>query len=116
MKHTPGPWRTGPINYADIYGANGDLVALIPKGFDYTIPNSHLIAAAPELLEACKAQHKALDILAALLVEKDITFFPSKSAAWPAVLQALAAIRKAEGVHPETAPVPVVETLAEAKS
>lgn len=30
-KHSPLPWKTGPINYADIYGADGSLAALVPK-------------------------------------------------------------------------------------
>ena len=36
---TPGPYRVGPINYADIYGSDGELVALVPKGEDWTLPN-----------------------------------------------------------------------------
>ena len=55
MKSTPGPWRTGPINYADVYGANGELVALVPKGTENTIDDARLIACAPELLKALKA-------------------------------------------------------------
>ncbi len=47
------PWRTGPINYADVYGADGELVALVPKGPN-AVETARLIAAAPELLEALK--------------------------------------------------------------
>jgi hypothetical protein len=48
-----GPWRTGPINYADVYDADGNLVALVPKGHPHTIDNALLIASSPTLLEAC---------------------------------------------------------------
>jgi hypothetical protein len=58
--HTPGPWRVGPINYADVYGPDGEIVALVPKGFDATVANAHLIAAAPELLEALEMGRRAL--------------------------------------------------------
>jgi len=53
--------------------------------------------AAPELLEALKNLHGACDDLLAMLVARDPTFMPSKSAAWPAVVAAHAAIAKAEG-------------------
>ena len=53
--HTPGPWRLGPINYADVYGGpSGQLVALAIKYLDETVDNARLISAAPELLELCK--------------------------------------------------------------
>ncbi len=52
--HTPGPWRIGTINYADIYEPGGDVVALAIKDLDGTAANARLIAAAPELLEALK--------------------------------------------------------------
>ncbi len=50
--HTPGPWRLGPINYADVYSKDGELVALVIKGLDETAANARLIAAAPELRDA----------------------------------------------------------------
>ena len=52
---TKGPWRTGPINYADVYGSDGEIVALVPKGFDATVVNARLIAAAPELFASLEA-------------------------------------------------------------
>lgn len=56
-----------------------------------------LIDAAPYLLEACKAQHQAIDILFAKLIQLDPNFFPSKSGQpWEAVIQGNAAITKAE--------------------
>ena len=48
-----------------------------------------------ELLEACKAQHQAIDLLLAALLHADPTFRPSQSAAWPAVEQGWAVISKA---------------------
>lgn len=49
---TPGPWRLGPINYADVYGPNGEIVALMPKGYPTTVADAQLIAAAPDLYAA----------------------------------------------------------------
>lgn len=66
-KHTPGPWRTGGANRLMVY-ANGWAVA-DAKIFhphtdaDQAEANAALIAAAPDLLAACKA---ALDLLTTL--------------------------------------------------
>jgi hypothetical protein len=61
MKHTPGPWEwdngllppDGPERFADIYTVGGDIII---ASFNERIPegeaNAHLIAAAPDLLEA----------------------------------------------------------------
>jgi hypothetical protein len=57
------------------------------------------MAASPDLLKACKAQHEALDRLLARLFTIDHGWLPSESAAWPAVVEGNAAITKAEG-HP----------------
>lgn len=54
-----------------------------------------LIAASPDLLAAVKAQNVALDILLSMLIERDPSFFPSQSAAWPAVIQGQQALAKA---------------------
>ena len=64
-------------------------------------PSEHsLIAAAPELLAACKAQHEALGILFAMLIARsprNDTYSPSKSGRpWEALEQGHAAIVKAE--------------------
>ena len=50
LRLTPWPWRTSPINYADVYGADGEVVALVPKG-ETAAGNARLIAAAPDLYE-----------------------------------------------------------------
>jgi len=52
MKHTPGPWRVEPANdkrYGYIYMDGGN--TWIDESV--RIEDAHLIAAAPELLEAC---------------------------------------------------------------
>ncbi len=48
-KHTPGPWKIGALEsgQAAVDGADGSEVT----GF-ISIPDAHLIAAAPDLLEA----------------------------------------------------------------
>ena len=56
------------------------------------------IAAASDLLEACKEQHTAIDLLFARLIRLDPTFFPSKSGQpWEATVKGKEAIDKAEG-------------------
>lgn len=56
--HTPGPWRIGvpDENGWGIYkNSGGYAIAVVPIVYDYPqIANARLIAAAPELLEACK--------------------------------------------------------------
>lgn len=49
-RHTPGPWKIGALEsgQAAVDGADGSEVT----GF-ISIPDAHLIAAAPDLLAAC---------------------------------------------------------------
>ena len=72
MEHTPGPWKADEAGYGDwrweggyrgtIVAANGDTVYAGPASFaalkGKTVAqaeaNARLIAAAPELLEACQ--------------------------------------------------------------
>ncbi len=55
-----------------------------------------LHAAAPALLEACKKQRRAIDILFAQLILKDETFMPSESGQpWEALKSGNEAIEKA---------------------
>ncbi len=102
MKHTPGPWRTGPINYADVYGADAELVALIIKN-NTVCANACLIAAAPELLEACK---RALGRM----------YVHQSAATRDAVQLCAEAIAKAEGLDPGTVLASSPRTSAEATS
>ena len=59
--------------------------------------NARLIAAVPDLLAACEAQHQAIDHLFALLITLNVNFLPSKSGQpWEAIQQGKAAIAKAK--------------------
>lgn len=100
--HTPGPWiagQDGRVRYAHV---TPDLRGAMRHAGNMLLPttqaNARLIAAAPALLEACEAQHQAIDILFALLIQKDKSFYPSKSGKpWDALIQANAARAKAKG-------------------
>jgi hypothetical protein len=54
-KHTPGPWLYQPCagqhDFAVYQEENGDCVALVRK---YDEANARLMAAAPDLLAACR--------------------------------------------------------------
>ena len=84
MKHTPGPWAIGletdeNDGHGQIISPEGEHIASVSM---YPIvANARLLAAAPELLEACKAMLAADDELDYPVVVK----------------QARAAIAKAEG-------------------
>lgn len=74
-----------------ITSPNDDHVAVVPS-----LVNARLIAAAPDLLAACQAQHKAIDYLLARLITLDDSFRPTQCAeAWPAAVAGNAAIQKA---------------------
>lgn len=109
MEHTPSEWR-----YTEELDANMSMIdngEAIICGLPNPIPNelydaelkemranARLISAAPDLYEACEAQHNAIDLLFARLIELDPNFFPSKSGLpWEAVLQGNKAIAKVEG-------------------
>ncbi|MBA7587058.1 hypothetical protein ES708_29071 [subsurface metagenome] len=50
-----------------------------------------------KLLQACKAQHDAIDLLFAMLIKRDPKFFPSKSGKpWEAIKLSNEAIKAAE--------------------
>jgi len=87
-KHTPGPWRYN--GKTDVYNANGATICELYKGYQ-SIPecraNAHLIAAAPDLLEAMEG------LLAWEPRQKD----HAERLAWE---DALAAIAKAKGETP----------------
>ena len=96
MNHTPGPWTIGKyhVNAYDntIYDAKNGYKIAIVEGYTHDLKeeseaNAHLIAAAPELLEALKG----------LIGWHDC--FPMKEgeADLPVIATARAAIAKAEG-------------------
>jgi hypothetical protein len=82
-KHTPGPWhcKTVPIGRIWIQDSTTYAVAHVAKSRKESEANAHLIAAAPELLEACEMardvisgaaqpdEHEALAILDALIAK-----------------------------------------------
>jgi hypothetical protein len=81
-KHTPGPWAVEELKHryrlrCSIEATDGSLV-----GESYEEKNAHLIAAAPELLEA----------LEALVLDESKEYIPTRL--WNA---ARAAIAKAKG-------------------
>lgn len=74
--HTPAPWKTGKKNASDwykIFDANNTLIARAydpsptpnhkADGFDIEEANARLIAASPNLLEACKAAYRQLHVI-----------------------------------------------------
>jgi hypothetical protein len=102
-RHTPGPWMANwDKGHIYIETPNESVICDLGKSLNGSEginaekqANSRLIAAAPELLSACKAQHEALDTLMARLIVKDPTFRPTTSSVWPALLEGNAAIAKA---------------------
>ena len=86
-KHTPGPWRNGD-NTLDRSrghlfirgGPEGRVVADVNTamlgGAEVYEANARLIAAAPELLEACKAAHAAILQLSEYADEDDEDWAP----------------------------------------
>ena len=98
--HTPGPWRTGedghnilsaqpgerPKMLASVYHDLGGVGGLTSKEHAEAHANARLMAAAPDLLAACRAVDEWYD-----LVRQD---YPEMLAPYQAVQ---AAIAKAEG-------------------
>ena len=103
--HTPGPWSSEYKDGNDHIDINADS----RTDWDRTIAettytggdseaNARLIASAPELLEACKQQHEAIDRLFAMLIVKTQNFYPSKSGQpWEACVRGNEAIARVEG-------------------
>lgn len=96
---TKGPWTVAD-GFPSVESAAAPHLALcndpsIPMG--ERMANANLIAAAPDLLAACKAQHEALDYLMACLIRRDPEFLPTKSRVWDAVVLGNSAIAKAQG-------------------
>jgi len=92
-KHTPGPWevvkiKTSTGNYVYRKGSSVDHVATCGNP-----ANAHLIAAAPELLEALKEAQKAL-----LICKPIMAHYAEPQAAYAKVAQKIEqVIAKAEG-------------------
>jgi hypothetical protein len=57
-KHTPGPWKVDKVDNAHCYiiAKNGTLLAKVwLEDNDFNNANAHLVAAAPDMLEALEA-------------------------------------------------------------
>ncbi len=95
--HTPGPWKAGRAvlrgMIAEISATRGEATYTIAHvdcvdGGDKDAANAHLIAAAPDLLEACADFLEAFDL-------DDLANFTGEQC--DAILSARAAIAKARG-------------------
>ena len=109
-KHTPGPWSVGEVSHkkqrVDIDSLHADQTVghqtwrglaraygcedMPAEGTAAMLANARLIAAAPELLEALKEAHNALELFAS-------DESPSGQIAVAAVMEARAAIAKTTG-------------------
>lgn len=110
--HYPAPWTIDNADnmgdgYVGLTHKNHSSFAEVVVYMSHTKPddpknnvlraNSQLIAASPDLLAACKAQHEAIDRLFAMLINLDHGFLPSKSGQpWSAINQGNEAIALAE--------------------
>ena len=104
MKHTPGPWKyeniPGKRNDGSFHHLHRIAQEKTNQWFGINMedtgpndnPDAHLIAAAPELLEACK---DALKTLEALMLEEDPQ--ASTQMEWEGLNYLREAIAKAEG-------------------
>lgn len=91
-KHTPGPWRELVTRIDDANGYQICHLDLHGKSEAERDANRRLIAAAPDLLEALKEAEPMLDAML-----KNITRYLPEYRNMPALAQARAAIKKAEG-------------------
>ncbi len=90
-QHTPGPWFD---NGDGTVSTEKESIATIHGFLTRHVANAHLIAAAPELLEACKEADELTHYLIGHLTAKDKAFI------WPKIVacnqKLKAAIVKAE--------------------
>jgi len=111
MIYTQEPWEVqngnGNLGYY-IIAKDGDnhvaVAQVFPRGIAgcETKGNALLMKAAPKMHQALKAQHEAIDILFAMLIERDKSFFPSKSGRpWEAIRQGNEALAEVEGKEVE---------------
>jgi hypothetical protein len=108
-EHTPGPWAEGRhgaiVGGPDFEFARGAgrkqiaMACVVPEGVDGTQEgNARLIAAAPELLEACKEALQALEALQGGCTDHEDGTVDALTVWCPEVTEKLsAAIAKAEG-------------------
>ena len=94
-EYTPGPWRTSHHGYPTLYQVHAFIEPGIaglwsPDGNGEQQANARLIAAAPDLLAACKV---ALEVIAGLEGQQAMADDSHR----PRVEAILAAISQAEG-------------------
>jgi hypothetical protein len=110
--HTPGPWRVDPGSPQDIQCAGGEIASTwntLCNGEEFrvtgactdmatSLANARLIAAAPDLLAACKLAIPEISCLFNQAYHRRET--PERDPSVCAALDALkAAIAAAEGTH-----------------
>lgn len=100
-KHTPGPWVARLASFGKRTITNGDKdIASV-----FIEDDAHLIAAAPELLGACKAQLRAIHLAMSgkaryfLDDSEDASPYISSREDYESYLLLRAAIAKAEGTE-----------------
>ena len=97
-KHTPGPWRMkyDVAGHYNVFGPDRTFIVEVAAhgGSAPDNANARLIAAAPELLEACLSM---TNLLQATIVKYVGNGTILTDAEWDQVGQARAAIAKAEG-------------------
>lgn len=105
-QHTPALEAIGNLVRSTMAPTDGRprgiLIAEVFDGFgqphsDEAKATAVLFAAGPDLLSACYAQHRAIDMLMARLMVLDPAFLPTKSPVWPLLVQGNDAIAKATG-------------------
>jgi hypothetical protein len=71
----------------------GDQTAIV-----FTRADANLYAAAPEMYDALKGAHAAIDMLyARLIAVEGLRFLPSKDPTWPKMVAVFEAIKKVDG-------------------
>ena len=103
-EHTPGPWEINKMTATykiPIYGPHDTWICSMDAGIDaHTAQaNARLIAAAPDLLEACKNLLRQFERFAKITVDQCVLpeYLENVFRKWPEVTNAEGAIAKAEG-------------------
>ncbi len=95
MSHTPGPWDINDFRPNEIVRVdNPDWVITTVSSSPNLLANARLIAAAPELLEACELAHEFIDILEGKLDRPETYMIAQFS---PILAKLYVAIAKAKG-------------------
>jgi len=102
MKHTLGPWKVRKTNDGIYLIESEERYPIVGEygwyGNKNTITaNAHLIAAAPELLEACKDLAHQLAILNKKFLNKNDKYSALQTGVVQSYNKAIKAITKAEG-------------------